>query len=108
MLQTHSDVTQAEIDQLEASHAKCPVCNAVFRSVDIMKVHLRRHDVTALEASQQQQQPTTSAAEETAVAADDESKLKVDEDMEDEDEEEDEEDEDEAGLAPPEAMNTDS
>ena len=43
VVQTHADVTPDEIAELEAAHAKCPVCLAVFRSVDIMKVHLRRH-----------------------------------------------------------------
>ena len=87
--QTHSDVTQAEIDRLEASHAKCPVCNAVFRSVDIMKVHLRRHE-------QHQQQPVGlgGAPDETVAATgDDESKLRVDEDMDEELEEDEEEEE---------------
>ena len=26
LIQTHGDVTQEEIDALEASHAKCPLC----------------------------------------------------------------------------------
>ena len=44
-MQTHADVTPEEIAELEANHAKCPVCHAVFRSMDIMRVHLRRHQV---------------------------------------------------------------
>merc|ERR1712223_1597543 len=43
VVQTHADVTPEEIAELEANHAKCPVCHAVFRSMDIMRVHLRRH-----------------------------------------------------------------
>lgn len=43
VVQTHADVTDEEIAELESNHAKCPVCFAVFRSVDIMRVHLRRH-----------------------------------------------------------------
>lgn len=43
VVQTHADVTPEEIADLEANHAKCPVCHAVFRSMDIMRVHLRRH-----------------------------------------------------------------
>ena len=45
VVQTHADVTPEEIAELEANHAKCPVCHAVFRSMDIMRVHLRRHQV---------------------------------------------------------------
>ena len=45
-MQTHADVTPEEIAELEANHAKCPVCQAVFRSMDIMRVHLRRHQVS--------------------------------------------------------------
>ena len=42
-----SEISQenARAKELEANHAKCPVCHAVFRSMDIMRVHLRRHQV---------------------------------------------------------------
>jgi len=43
LIQTHADVTPEEIAKLEADHAKCPICHAVFRSADIMRVHMRRH-----------------------------------------------------------------
>ena len=88
-------MTQEEIDQLEASHAKCPICQHVFRSVDIMKVHLRRHDQT--EAVTSGGNSTLETGSEDAAAAlqgdADESKLKVDEDMDEEMEEEEEEEE---------------
>ena len=32
LIQTHGDVTQEEIDALEASHAKCPLCQVSPRS----------------------------------------------------------------------------
>ena len=43
VVQTHADVTPGEIAKLEAAHSKCPVCQKMFRSEDVMKNHMRKH-----------------------------------------------------------------
>jgi uncharacterized C2H2 Zn-finger protein len=43
VIQTHADVTPEEIAELEAAHAKCPICSNVFRNEEIMRNHMRRH-----------------------------------------------------------------
>ncbi len=43
VIQTHADVTPDEIAKLESSHAKCSVCNKMFRSQEVLKNHMRKH-----------------------------------------------------------------
>lgn len=43
LIQTHADVTPDEIAQLEADHAKCPICLSLFRNEDILKNHMKKH-----------------------------------------------------------------
>jgi hypothetical protein len=48
LVQTHSDVSADEIAELEQQHAKCPICLSVFRNNDILRNHMRRHQVSIL------------------------------------------------------------
>ena len=43
LIQTHEDVTSEEIAELEAAHAKCSVCQSVFRNEEILKNHMKKH-----------------------------------------------------------------
>jgi hypothetical protein len=44
LIQTHADVTPEEIAELEAAHAKCPICFNVFRNDEILKNHMKKHE----------------------------------------------------------------
>ena len=44
LIQTHADVTPEEIAELEAAHAKCPICFNVFRNEEILRNHMKKHE----------------------------------------------------------------
>ena len=37
-------MTLEEIAELEAAHAKCPICFNVFRNDEILKNHMKKHE----------------------------------------------------------------
>ena len=44
LIQTHAGVTPEEIAELEAAHAKCPICFNVFRNEEILRNHMKKHE----------------------------------------------------------------
>ena len=43
LIQTHADVTSEELEELEAKHAKCPICQNLFRNQEVLKNHMKKH-----------------------------------------------------------------
>ena len=44
LIQTHADVSAQELAELEAAHAKCPICSKVFRNQEVLKTHMKKHN----------------------------------------------------------------
>jgi len=57
LIQTHADVTPEEIAELEAAHAKCPICFNVFRNEEIMRNHMKKHEPLVTVQSRKPQLP---------------------------------------------------
>ena len=45
LLQTHADVSPEEMAELESAYVKCHICLNMFRSEDILKNHMKKHQV---------------------------------------------------------------
>ena len=43
LIQTHADVTSEELEDLEAKHAKCPICQNLFRNQEVLRNHMKKH-----------------------------------------------------------------